>query len=513
MGFTKSFYDWCMEHDRDDLLNRWNYDLNIISPQDVGYSSANKYYFNCDKHQEHEPQHVRLSHITGDNIQVKCKMCSSFAQWCEDNISDGFIDKYWYKELNNGIDPWKIGYASHKTIWLMCNHGFYHYYSTSPHSFTSGTHDCYICSGQVVFCGFNDLLTTDPYLLPLWNFDKNTTISPYEVSRGSSKKVWWQCDICGHEWLASISNVVGGRRCPLCAKHRHYTTFIKNRLNNGLSFGDCFSNLLHMWDYQKNKDINPFELFSTSRQIVWWKCNNGHSFKKSIVAMCKTALNGDNLCRYCDGIGVVRGKNDLATTYPELLYDWDYEKNSQYTPYTIAFGSTKHIWWKCHVCGHEWQAAPNSRTNLHSGCPECARHLATSKLQIMVEDYIKEKYKYNVLHERNCTIIATNPKTGYKLPYDNDIDINGSHLIIEVHGEQHYRICPFTVTNAMKKGVTPQEEFEYQQYKDGIKKTYVLLNGYYFLEIPYTAIRHNEYQTLIDEKINDVLLQQHKITV
>lgn len=509
----KTFYDWCIENDREDLLDRWSHELNNVDPRDVGYASGCKYYFNCSENKSHKPESIRLSHITRDNVQVKCKACNSFAQWCIDNMSNDFIDKYWHKTLNNDLDPWQIGWSSKKTIWLICHNGFDHYYSTSPHSFSRGTHECQVCNGQVVFCGFNDLFTTDPHLMSIWNFDKNTDISPYEISRGSGRKVWWKCDKCGNEWDAIISNIVKGRRCPVCAKRRQYDAFINNRLNNGFSFGDSFPQLLNMWNYQDNQDINPFEVFPASRKIASWKCNNNHYFKKSIVVMCKAFLNEDSLCRYCDGIGVIKGKNDLLTTYPELVKDWDYTKNTDCTPSTIAFGSTKRVWWKCHVCEHEWQAPPNARTNLRSGCPECARHFTISKLQKMVEEYIKNTYRYQILHERDCTIIATNPKTNYQLPYDNDVDVNGSKLIIEVHGEQHYNIGPFTITNASKKGITPQEELEYQQYKDEIKKVYALSKGYYFLEIPYTAIRHNEYQTLIDNKISEILLQQSKINV
>ena len=505
----QSFYEWCIENNRKDLLDRWNYELNNASPSDIAHSSMNKYYFNCDKSSTHKPEYVRLSHITGDGSSVKCKACSSFAQWCIDHISQDFIDKYWHKTLNSRTDPWEIGYGSHKTIWLMCENGFDHYYSTSPHSLTRRGCKCQVCNGMVVFKGFNDLFTTDPDLIFLWDFDKNIDISPYEISRGSGRKVWWKCNICEHEWQASVSNIIKGGRCPLCAKYRQHQTFIDNKFNNGLSFGDCFPQLLDMWDYENNYNIDPFKIFPSSRVIVSWKCQNNHRFKNAIITMRKTFLDGGSLCKYCEGIGVIKGKNDLQTTHPELLLDWDYDKNTDCSPCTIAFGSTKPVWWKCNICGNGWIATPNSRTNLNSGCPECARHFSISKLQKMVEKYIAENYNYENLHERNCSIIAVNPKTGYKLPYDNDVKINEDRLIIEVNGEQHYHICQFTITNAAQRGVTPQEEFEYQQYKDKIKKEYALSKGYYYLEIPYTATRRNEYQQLIDKKICEILTIQN----
>ena len=41
-------------------------------------------------------------------------------------------------------------------------------------------------------------------------------------------------------------------------------------------------------------------------------------------------------------------------------------------PTTVTRGHEKKKAWLCGVCGHRWQASPNNRTNMHSGCPNCA---------------------------------------------------------------------------------------------------------------------------------------------
>lgn len=500
---ARSFYDWCTENNRFDLLKRWNYDLNKLAPNDVGYKSNKKFYFNCDKNESHKPEHVRLSHITNAQSNVKCKMCNSFAQWCQENMPNGFIQKCWDETLNKDINPWEIGKASHKNIYLKCHNGFNHFYATSPHSFTNGTLECQVCNGSVVFKGFNDLFTTDGYTKDIWDFKKNNTINPYTISHGSSKRVWWKCNVCGHEWLALVSNITKGKGCPECAKTKRYKTFITNRILCGNSFGDKYPELLKFWNYDRN-EISPFEILPSSMTEVWWKCANGHDIYKSPNAMKPSLLNGNSGCKYCSSSDILPGFNDLATTHPWLLDEWDYDKNINVSPKSISFGRTDGVWWKCKKCGCEWNASPNSRTNRESGCPECARHMFTSRLQIKVENYIKNKYGFNILHERNCTIIATNPTTGYQLPYDNDVDVNGCRLIIEVHGEQHYNITEFTKTNAERRGVTPEEELAYQKYKDKIKKDYAILNKYEYLEIPYYATNKQMYKKLIDDKIKQI---------
>lgn len=503
--FQKSFYDWCIENNKSLLLDRWNYDLNKTSPKSVGYKSNNKFYFNCDKDQKHTPGYIKLSSIVDAGGKITCKACNSFAQWCIDNISQDFFSMCWDDELNLGIDPWMIAKSSHKTIYLKCENGFEHFYPTTPHNFIIGSHKCQVCSGQAVFKGFNDLFTTNPELMHIWDFDKNTNINPDMVSHGSSKRVWWKCDVCGHSWKTSVSNIAQGKRCPVCAVKKTSNLIRTEFMSSGYSVGDNFPELLPLWDYQKNLDISPFNISPSSRKRICWKCENGHSFKKSIIAMCKKVLNEESLCEYCSGMGVIIGQNDLYSSYPELVDEWNYDKNIGISPHNIAYGSTKKVWWKCKSCGYEWMTSPNSRTNRSSGCPECARHFNTSRLQLMVEKYIENKYGFEILHERDCTIIPTNPKTGYKLPYDNDICVNNRRLIIEVHGQQHYQVTIFTITNANKKGVTPEEEFEYQKYKDQIKKEYAIKNGYEYLEIPYYAINNNLYKDIIDSKINEIL--------
>ena len=43
--------------------------------------------------------------------------------------------------------------------------------------------------------------------------------------------------------------------------------------------------------------------------------------------------------------------------YPDLLKEWDYEQNSNINPFELPSQSNKRVWWKCSVCGHEWQAS------------------------------------------------------------------------------------------------------------------------------------------------------------
>lgn len=76
-------------------------------------------------------------------------------------------------------------------------------------------------------------------------------------------------------------------------------------------------------------------------------------------------------CPVCDGKSILPGINDLASRAPSLIKEWDWEKNSDATPETVALHTNRKYYWICQKCGHSWKASPNNRA-AGKGCPNCA---------------------------------------------------------------------------------------------------------------------------------------------
>lgn len=133
------------------------------------------------------------------------------------------------------------------------------------------------------------------------------------------------------------------------------------------SLADEHPDIAAEWDSEKNKRLQPAYFTSSSNKKVWWKCINGHSYEASIAY--RTRGRG---CPYCVNRKTLEGVNTLDATDPELLKDWDYEKNS-FSPSSVVRGSHIKINWKCSVCGHEWKSDLSSRAIGHRNCPSCAR--------------------------------------------------------------------------------------------------------------------------------------------
>lgn len=260
---------------------------------------------------------------------------------------------FWAQDLNGKLRPEELMPNSHRRVWWRCERG--HTWQAQVGSVTSGTR-CPYCTGRKAIPGETDITVTHPELLAEWDYEKNK-FGPEEVSKGSSREIWWRC-AQGHSYRQRVYSRVSGTGCPYCAGKRVRPGF------NDLMTTD--PTLCKAWDYKHNV-MEPTEVNRGSHKQVWWICERGHSYQAAVYA--QIAGNG---CPYCAGRKVLPGFNDLATTHPSLLKEWDYERNGDLSPEELSRGSNRKVWWKC-AEGHEWQAAVFSRTREKAtGCPICA---------------------------------------------------------------------------------------------------------------------------------------------
>lgn len=220
-----------------------------------------------------------------------------------------------------------------------------------------------------------------PELLIEWDFDKNAGVDPQAVSYGSMRKFWWKCSICNNSWQMSSNARTNQRQgCPKCAGAKRTKSFLSTLLNNKESLEETNHQVLDEWDYDKN-DILPSQVTISSKRKVWWKCKTcGGRWIAEVQSRTKEGGTG---CPYCSGRKVLQGFNDLVTTHPELLSEWNYERNKGKSPDLYSVGSSEKVWWKCEQCGHEWQTTIDQRTSGRK-CPKCQRKKVSNKQKIRV---------------------------------------------------------------------------------------------------------------------------------
>lgn len=195
----------------------------------------------------------------------------------------------------------------------------------------------------------------------LWHPTRNAPLQLTDVSCGSHKRVWWQCDQ-GHEWQAKIYTVMkDGSGCPYCAGRRV--------VSGETDLLTLYPNVAAQWDSEKNGTLTPDMVLPSAHDKVWWRCELGHSWQAAVFSRTGHRSSG---CPYCTGRKVLEGFNDLGTLMPTPAKEWHRTLNGTLTPAQVTPGSNKRVWWQCGE-GHVWQAAVYSRTRRKgTGCPICA---------------------------------------------------------------------------------------------------------------------------------------------
>lgn len=295
---------------------------------------------------------------------------------------------------------------SHKRCWQICDNG--HEWETTYARITR-KNGCPYCTNKKVLSGYNDVKSRFPKISQQWNYEKNP-LQPTQVLYGSHKKVWWICDK-GHEWEAMIKErTIFHKNCPYCAGQKVLQGF-----NDIVTTHPA---IIKEWNYTKNTNFPEF-YNAGSRKKVWWVCDKGHEWEAIIKSRCLQ----NKKCPYCTGRKVLSGYNDLMTTHPYLIREWNYRKNTL-NPANISKGSNKKVWWVCDK-GHEWEAMINSRTRINkTNCPVCMRSFVSSAQEKELLNFLKSLTNYLII-ENSRSIIA---------PYELDIYIPKLNIAFEFNG-------------------------------------------------------------------------------
>lgn len=157
--------------------------------------------------------------------------------------------------------------------------------------------------------------------------------------------------------------------------------------------------LLEKWDYGKNI-ILPDQVTTGSGKKGWWICPRGHSYEDSV----KHQASGRN-CPVCAGRKVLKGFNDVFSVHPELIPEWDYEKNIICSD-TVTSGSNTSVWWKCPK-DHSYMMQIIARVRGRN-CPVCAGKIVvegTNDLATVHPKLISEwDYEKNILLPTQVTV-------------------------------------------------------------------------------------------------------------
>ncbi|MFJ4998479.1 zinc-ribbon domain-containing protein [Microbacterium sp. NPDC088619] len=203
-----------------------------------------------------------------------------------------------------------------------------------------------------------------PKAISEWDWERNSLTRDPWSGIGVSQKAWWICDD-GHSWEASPQvRGAAATNCPYCIGRFFWP--------GHTDLGTLRPDIAAQWNTAPGANRgDPHHVSATSARNISWRCDRGHTWPARVSQRTKQGSN----CPYCAGRRAIAGETDLATLRPDLLLEWDFERNGDsITPETVGPGSTHIAWWHG-SCDHCWDAAISDRC-AGTGCPYCSNRRA-----------------------------------------------------------------------------------------------------------------------------------------
>lgn len=275
MALKMSLFDWCMENDKQYLLDEWNYDKNeFLIPDYVSYLSHIVIDWKCQYgHEWEEPLYNRtkMGHvcqeckrINQEKILAKKMTAEGRKQSIADRLNTEFFaikhplesSEWLYSDID-GVTPNNVLPASQKyATWKCSKCG--HIWRTTFNNRHQG-HGCIICNAS----GERRRKTHDVFVDEIHNMNDNINVVGKYIDK--KHKIEFSCQQCGHHWYKAPENMLKYCICPVCNKSKGEQAIYKVLTDKGIifdtqyTFSDC-----------KYKHPLPFDfcVFDDNRKVI-----------------------------------------------------------------------------------------------------------------------------------------------------------------------------------------------------------------------------------------------------
>lgn len=197
---------------------------------------------------------------------------------CEDNcletINPSLADE-WHPIKNVPLTPKDVVPGSNKQVWWQCRKNSTHEWPATIDSRHGKKNGCPYCSNKRVNHE-NCLAATNRMLAAEWHPTKNDPLTPFKVTAGSQRKVWWRCAKDNtHEWAATIDSRKRGNGCRYCSGQQVHPS-------NCLAV--THPHLATEWHPTKNGPLTPYDFTRGSKKVkIWWVCPQRHEYPALIL--------------------------------------------------------------------------------------------------------------------------------------------------------------------------------------------------------------------------------------
>lgn len=193
--------------------------------------------------------------------------------------------------------------------------------------------------------------------------------SPYELTYGSNKELYWKCD-AGHLRLQRVATRVKYpyAKCPICEQARLKQLTLKDWCKTH-NFG---STIQQEWTGitkdGRHLDFNSLQYYDDT--IVQWTCSNGHSWYRDIFSR----VSEQHKCAVCSEM--------YRAAKPEYSLETFIRENKVQDQYVGVYGiegvKPRDIWYRSHLrtiwrckSGHVYNVDTYKKVMENYGCPCC----------------------------------------------------------------------------------------------------------------------------------------------
>lgn len=242
-----------------------------------------------------------------------------------------------------------------------------------------------------------------------------------EIRLSSRAASIWECPEKGCLWKCSVKErLLQGTTCKVCSGD-----YVPLYISHPEVFHEIVWNKTEVPVYV----IHPEFVAAGSKMRATWSCKTcKHEWEASVVNRTRIGT-GCPKCHKRNHAVKQRlrtvAKNGSVADYPDIMQEWDFEKNVDIIPEEVPATWTKKAWWKC-VAGHSWQSKVGHRVERGWRCPRCAAIES-------VNNYYKERTQTegSVAENRPALLLEWNWDKNTLNPYE---------LLIASHRKAHW-VC------------------------------------------------------------------------
>jgi hypothetical protein len=232
--------------------------------------------------------------------------------------------------------------------------------------------------------------TRMPGLLKYWDTRQNKE-SPADVSAYSRERYSWVCEH-GHRFERPPYRVLAtGHQCKACRQAGLTPWRIAGKRDDSSTLAEEFPAIAAEWDKELNSR-GPEEFASGSQRVVFWRCENGHSWSSPICHRTSPARRPAT-CQQCKAI---------AFAAPELAAQLHPTLNPPDIAYEVRKSSSQVLFWQCDR-GHIFSAsvAARLRSSYPAGCDTCR------SIAVKAPDLIEACWAYELNGQLDPEVLKT----------------------------------------------------------------------------------------------------------